>query len=229
MILNPQAEGADIEEAPKQVELWLSDDGTTWTEATSGVLSPLPIDQSFVLPAPVMARYAQLRITSMWMDDATTVALGEFKVIATPGTAPSSVPLNVAAPALGGHMVFMDPQSPIEDTPYTALDEDLTPNWIDVKAKEQPSWVLGFQDDRAAQLTRPRVGRSHGVSDPNARDKVVQIETSLDSPFGPWQDQGTWQLKRADDGTRGAVHLQRADLGALRALHGRRPETGTEP
>jgi Mg-chelatase subunit ChlD len=200
MILNPQAAGADIEEAPKQVELWLSDDGETWTEATSGVLSPMPIDQSFVLPAPVMARFAQLRITSMWMDDATTVALGEFKVIATPGTAPTSTPLNVAAPALGGHMVFMDPQSPLEDTPYTALDEDLTPNWIDVKANERPSWVLGFQDDRATQLTSLEWVDPTG-SDPDTRDKVVQIQTSLDSPFGPWQDQGTWQLKRAADGS----------------------------
>jgi von Willebrand factor type A domain len=200
MILNPQAAGADISYAPKDVELWLSDDGSNWTEATSGQLSPLPIDQSFVLPSAQTARYAQLRITSMWVDGASTVALGEFKVIASPGTAPSTAPLNVADPALGGHFVSMDPGSPIEDVPYSALDEDPTANWIDVKAGVKPVWVLGFQDDRAAQLTGLEWVDPAG-SDPTARDNSVQIATSVDSPFGPWTDQGTWQLKRAADGS----------------------------
>ena len=228
MILNPQAAGADIEEAPKQVELWLSDDGVTWTEATSGELSPLPIDQSFVLPAPVMARYAQLRITSMWMDDATTVALGEFKVIATPGTAPSSTPLNVADPALGGHMVFMDPQSPLEDTPYTALDEDLTPE-LDRRQGKGAAELGPRLPGRPGRPTgEPRVGRSRGIRPHRTR----QGRPDRDEPGQPVRAVAgpgnlAAQARRRRHGA--AVHVQRTDLGALRALHRRRPEAGTEP
>jgi hypothetical protein len=200
MILNPQALNADMAQAPKDVQLWLSTDGANWTEAFSGQMSPLPIDQSFVLAAPVAASFAQLRITSLWVDGGSEVALGEFKVVAAPGIAPAKTPINVAALAAGGHIVWMDPQSDEEDVPPSLLDEDLGARSISVKPNVRPSWVLGFQDDRAALLTAFEwVDPTDSV--PEARTSRVDIATSLDGPLGPWTAQGSWQLTRASDGT----------------------------
>ena len=88
MIVNPQARNADINDAPKDVELLLSDDGSTWTSALKGTMTPLGVDQPFVLPAPVSAKFARLQVDSTY-GDGSRVAIGEFKVVAVPGTAPT--------------------------------------------------------------------------------------------------------------------------------------------
>ena len=63
-ILDPQADDADLTSSVRQFELLTSLDGSTYDVVLSGELSPLDSDQAFVLDAPVMARYAQLRVLS---------------------------------------------------------------------------------------------------------------------------------------------------------------------
>jgi len=173
MMLNPQAANADLSEAPKDVELLLSDDGATWTSVLSATMSPLAGDQSFALPAPLPARFAQLKIDSTY-GDGTRVALGEFKVIATPGTAPTTAPINVADPAAGGHIVLVDPQDNNPPTPTTMLTADLNPAGITARAGVRPTWILGFWSDRAAQLGSLEWVDPTG-SDPARRYNVVDV------------------------------------------------------
>jgi hypothetical protein len=163
-------------------------------------MSPLPIDQAFVLPKPVTARFAQLQILSTYADTPTTVVLGEWKVIASPGFVPSDTPLNIADPALGGHIVWMDPQQTDPSFPDGLLSEDPTLQTIRVPDGTRPSWVIGFQHDRAAQISELQWLDPQG-SVPKTRFDRVDVEVSLTSPLGPWQSLGTWELQRADDGS----------------------------
>jgi Mg-chelatase subunit ChlD len=205
MIVNPQARNADLNSAPKDVELLLSDDGSTWTSALKGTMTPLGVDQAFVLPAPVNAKFARLQVDSTY-GDGTSVAIGEFKVVATPGTpipppaGSAGGPLDVADPALGGHIVTIDPLTGSSDIAATILDSNLNSAGVVAHGGVRPTWVIGFWNDRAAQLSGLGWKDPNG-SDPTRRFTQVHVETSLDSPLGPWTDQGTWKLKRAPDGS----------------------------
>jgi hypothetical protein len=123
------------------------------------------------------------------------IGLGEWKVIATPGVSPTSEPLDVADPALGGHVVWMDPQPADPAFAEQILSEDPARETLSVTPGTKPQWVVGFQDDRAAQVTELDWADPPG-SDPAARFTSVDVAVSLDSPLGPWTDIGTWTLDR---------------------------------
>ena len=196
IILDPQAGGGDLEQVPRTFDLLLSTDGVDFQQVMSGTLSPLPVDQSFVLPAPVLATFAQLRIDSVYADRPDTVALGEWKVIATPGVTPSTEPLDIADPGLGGHVVWMDPQTTDPAFADQLLSADPARETLPVVRGAKPQWVVGFQDDRAAAIGELRWIDPPG-SDAKARFRSVDVAVSLDSPLGPWRDIGTWQLDRS--------------------------------
>ena len=75
--------------------------------------------------------------------------------MAIPGWQPGSGPLDIADPAIGGHIAWFDPQ------PYgpDMLDGMLTPDagltlfGFDARETSMASWAIGFQDGRAAQAT----------------------------------------------------------------------------
>ena len=199
LTLDPLADDDLPRGRPKDFELLLSDDGVDFTAALTGEMSPLPIEQPFALPAPVSARFARLRITSVWGDASDRVVLGEWKVIATQGWSPTASGLDIADPALGGHVVWTDPQAPDITFGDGLLDEDQTPQTLSV-ASSAEQWVVGFQEDRSAQVRQLDWVDPPG-SDPTARMTKVAVEVSPDSPLGPWQPVGTWTLARADDGS----------------------------
>ena len=80
------------------------------------------------------------------------------------------------------------------------LTEDPTPSKTYLPAGTPIHWVTGFQDDRAAQVTRLE-WVDPPASDPLTRFEAVDVEVSLASPLGPWQEVGPWQLDRAADGS----------------------------
>ena len=84
--IHPQAQGRLYPaEQLKDFDLLLSEDGVNFEPAFSGSLSMLPVEQAFVLPKPVVARAAQLRLKSNHADNLGNVGLSEWKVIAVPG------------------------------------------------------------------------------------------------------------------------------------------------
>lgn len=186
----------------RQFKLMLSTDGATYTEALSGELQSLPIEQSFVLPQPIEARYAQLVVISNANPNpiSTDVSLGEWKVIATPGFSPSTNPINLADLANGGHVVVMNPQFDLQDDAEAIVDPNTDLKTLSVKGGVKPSWTIGFSEERAAEIVSLGWIDPAG-SNPDARFTKVTVEVSVAGPLGPWTKVGVWSLDRADDGT----------------------------
>lgn len=186
---------------PRTFELALSDDGSTWRTVLTGALTPRMAEQAFVLAAPVPARFARLSILDTWTGDRSTLQLGEWRVIATPGWAPPG-PINIADPRHGGHVVSASSNLTDPRQGEGMLSEELeTSAWTPyLEPKTDFSWVVGFRDGRAAQVTDMEWVDVAG-SDPALRFASVEVEVSVDSPLGPWQEVGTWDLARAEDGS----------------------------
>jgi hypothetical protein len=199
-VLNPQSTGSAVREMPRGFELWLSTDGVEYENALTGELLPLTVDQAFLLESPVAARFAQLRITSVHADEPFRIVLGEWKVIAQPGVTPGDEPLNIADPSRGGHVVRMEPHASSQDFADTMLTEDRRREWLPVRTGLRPSWVVGFADDRAARITGLEWVDPEN-HDPNVRFRRLDVSISLESPLGPWQPLGEWQIRHHPDGT----------------------------
>jgi hypothetical protein len=203
-ILDPLADASTLTGIPRAFTLLLSTDGTTWEPALTGELQPLPVEQAFVLQAPVAASFAQLRVESTWGGNAGELVLGEWQVVTTPGSGTEAIlgtdAPNVADPTRGGHVVWMEPASGDQGFPAVMLDEDASRRTMFLPAHTRPTWVMGFAQDRAAALTRLEWVDPVG-SDPASRLRTVQVDVSLHGPLGPWRPLGTWELRRAADGS----------------------------
>src|SRR5690606_1043229 len=95
-IIHPLGGAGTFGARPRAFELLLSFDGETWTSVLTAEAGPQTQEQSFVLPSPVPARFARLSVASTWGEGAGPVELGEWKVVATPGWAPSAAPIDLA-------------------------------------------------------------------------------------------------------------------------------------
>lgn len=198
--LHPQAAEAFPGDVPKDVELLLSTDGATFTSAMTATMSTLMGEQWFVLPEPVPATHAQLRITSVHGGGFSQVILGEWKVIATPGAVPSDAPIDLAQPIRGGHVAWMEPQ-PVDPGWFTQwLDEDPTFAQPYLAAGTRVSWAIGFRDARSARVTELQWVDPIPSTD-GQRFTAVEVEVSLEGAAGPWRPLGTWTLDRAGDGS----------------------------
>src|SRR5262249_38717820 len=85
LIIDPLGGSPGLIASPRLFDLELSTDGATWQTVLSGELTPRLTDQSFVLDAPVPARFARLVIRSTWGGERSTLQMGEWQVIAPPG------------------------------------------------------------------------------------------------------------------------------------------------
>ena len=199
-IINPQASQGQLSEVPRDFELLLSTDGRSYEPVLRDTLSPLRIDQAFVLPAPVPATHAKLRIWSKYLDQAAYISLGEWKVVVKPGHAIGDEPFDLADPELGGHVVTFEPFDGDPETSVGMLDEASDPVRPDLADGRTFEVILGFMDGRAAQVDE--LGwRDPEPSDPDTRLERVEVFTSLLGPTGPWRSQGTWELQRKPDGS----------------------------
>ena len=186
-------------------------DGVDWQTVLAGELTADGREQAFSLDAPIPARFAQLRILSTW-GSGGGVSLGEWKVVAEPGTlvsvsppgplgpaAASSQP-NIADPALGGHVAWLSPQLYSQEETDALLLEDLAGTSVPMDKGVVPAWSIGFRDARSASLDRLEWLDAPGT-DPSTLLRSVDVAVSLDGAAGPWRSLGTWQLGRAPDGT----------------------------
>ena len=190
ILLNPQSDGPAFEKL-KDFELWLSADGQQFTKALAGSLSTALIEQAFPLAAPAPARYAQLRLLSNHAGNRGSVALGEWKVVAAPGSV--GAPVNLAAQANGGAVVSFQPQIASPDDAASILSQDERAGRLALPAGTPAEWVLGFRNGRAAQVTALQWANAPDVQ-PAERFAEVDLYASLDSPTGPWTSLGHWKL-----------------------------------
>ncbi|NHA14674.1 VWA domain-containing protein [Thioalkalivibrio sp. XN279] len=178
----------------RRFALALSDDGVTFRRVLDGILEPQPREQYFVLPEPTQARFARLD----FIDDYNghqggSRGLGEWKVIARPGADVSAgVGLNLADPALGGHVAWARPvisQRWDDDV----LQPESRRTRVRLRAGKHLEWVVGFHHNRAAQITALEWLHS---PDGNAAERIARVEVavSVDSPLGPWSPIGSWAV-----------------------------------
>jgi hypothetical protein len=226
-ILNPFGDSGDPSGGLGRFDVQLSTDGQTFETVYSGELSALPVDQAFALDAPVDARYARVLVYSNQLSfGRDQVVIGEFKVIAEPGwsfpddraaiqplPAPNSAPptpvatspdvpqasgLEISAPDRGGHVVFTQPQFGSPTEAEWLLQPGGGESIRFPSDDPQIVWVVGFQHERAAQVSSIVWDGPEQV-DPNWLPiGSVEISVSTESPNGPWQSIGTWDLGSAD-------------------------------
>ncbi|MEJ7763841.1 MAG: discoidin domain-containing protein, partial [Thermomicrobiales bacterium] len=164
--------GFEVTERLRGFDLELSLDGQTFTPALSAELSAIPVEQVFALDAPVHARFARLRVTSGQVATASRVRIAQWKVIADPGWSPPGEEggLELAAPGGGGHLVAMAPLPPGSVAVPPLPADGTTRLTVPAEPGQTISWVVGFRDDRAAQIT------AIAWSDPDASDPAVRFD-----------------------------------------------------
>lgn len=198
--IHPQAEGRLYPaEQLKDFELLLSQDGVTFQTALTSRLSMLPIEQAFVLDRPVAARAAQLRLKSNHADNVGLVGLSEWKVIAVPGE-PQGLVADIAEWERGGHVVWntiVVGSSPEDERAMLGAGRSVA---VKIPGRKTPEWVLGFHENRAAQIDALEwVGGD--VSASQQAFMALVVSASTDGTFGPWRDLGRWELKPDAGGT----------------------------
>ncbi|MEM1079986.1 MAG: hypothetical protein AAGH65_00240, partial [Pseudomonadota bacterium] len=181
----------------KGFEVALSMDGVSFETVLRGTLEPSGREQSFVLDQPVMARYARLIPVSANLRDVAhaPLYLGEFKVVAQADWRPQDGLLNLADPAMGGHLVWAEPwnREGIYDTRFLVVDDAPT-TLSEGRAVEQVQLVLGFEHLRVARIDSVAL-QSPAKIDDSIRPQRVRLSASRHSPTGPWESLGQvdWQ------------------------------------
>lgn len=170
-------------------------DGETFTTAFTGRLGAAPRERAFLFEAPVAARYARLVFESGL--DGRYGYVGEWKLIAADPWTPGE--LNLAAPEHGGHVVRSEPYLGSGDVLERS---DRRPVRLDLRDHEAFSFVVGFHDNRAAQVTRLTwTDGPAALQEPGALFPAVTVEVSIGGGAGPWEPLADWRLERDADGT----------------------------
>ena len=198
-VLNPRGRSSRRDQL-RQFEIALSLDGQEFTPVLSGELSRSPQEQAFVLERPQPARFARLLAVSSHKGAGGYAALGEWKVIAAPGSPPAAAsPFNLADPLKGGHVVWSDPLMRSYGTREILTEEAEHPR-MRLDPLNPNRWVVGFQHQRAARITTLEwVQADDAYKSP--RLSTVEVSFSTDSPVGPWVPISTWQLDTAPAST----------------------------
>ncbi len=198
LIIN-QLSQADTSLFLRNVDFSLSLDSSDFTPVIAGELLPVKSEQAFVLQQPITARYARLQLKYGFNKVAfPAFNLGEIKVVARPGLDISKGKgFNLADPQMGGHVVWSNPSTSASGNwDKLLLNDPGTGSRVRLKPGQIQDFVIGFQHDRAAQITRIEW---LGVENIPAEKKFKQVSLSVstDSPLGPWLPIGDWGLSNA--------------------------------
>ena len=197
IILNPMGR-YPLPQSLGSFELQLSLDGQSYQSVLAAKLKPLAIDQSFVLDSAVSARFARLILKSTQSEKINdSMTLGEWKVIARPGIDISGGKgFNIAKPELGGHVVWADPRiSRQRDS--LILTENVSSKPVSVKAGQKINWVVAFQDERAAKISRLEWVSSDSDL-PEQKLQSVKVFSSMSGPVGPWEFLSDWNPNESE-------------------------------
>lgn len=179
---------------PARLAVDLAEDGVHFREVWQGTLDSSPREQAAVLPTPVPARAARLRLLAT---HGATPCLGEWKVVADPGA--EAAPANLTSPQVGGHVVWAAPALR-SSWSYDLLEADprRSPTISGPCPKDaDPTLVVGFWNHRAARLGRVEWVHHEEVNTPAVQVDTVAVAVSTESPLGPWRPLGEWDVRRA--------------------------------
>ena len=198
--LHPLAAKGNPDHRVKSFDVLVSLDGQSFQQVLSGELDRRAQEQVFVFDAPVMARYARLRINSNHIGTTGRTMLGQWKVIAQPGIhIPGKSALNIASGDIGAHVVWSDPFPKLSSQLQNMLIEGGRTDGFNLREPRPIRWVVGFPHQRVARITElqwvdgPAGNRFSPLSE-------VLVSVSTESPLGPWTELGTWKLDRTSAG-----------------------------
>ena len=175
-------------------------DGVGFETILEGELSASRVDQSFVFERPVLARYARLVGVDSHGGDAQGY-LGEWKVIAEDPALFSG--LDLATPALGGHVVWSEPLLDTGDL-QDLLAGDGAIGRLDLRGSEGYGFALGFRDGRAALVSE--VSLTQPDAEAEQLFERVEVAVSTAGAAGPWRP-----LTSAELGAAGRTTTVRLD------------------
>jgi outer membrane protein OmpA-like peptidoglycan-associated protein len=191
LALNPYVPLASPTDQLKDFDFLLSADGVHFEPVLSAALQLGPFEQYFPLPRPLEARAAKLVFKSGY--GPRTASLGEWKIIADPA-ATTGISLDVADPNRGGHIVAAIPA--IGEAPKDlrrVLGAGGESRAVKVEKDVTPQWIVGFHENRAAQIRRIEWVEQPGRSTAPGL-KTVVVSVSTEGPLGPWETLTTWQI-----------------------------------
>jgi hypothetical protein len=191
---NPLGRGSAMDFV-RRFEVALSADGKQFTTVLTDRLEPMPREQYFPLELPQVARFARLTLSDNFTGrPGSGRTLGEWQVVARPDRNPfSGRPLNLADPALGGHVVRARPLIS-QRWDDALLLPDSADVGVRVNAGDTLEWVIGFHHNRAALIDGIEWV---DMANPGTRTTLDQVDiaVSLDSPTGPWRTVADWRLE----------------------------------
>ncbi len=190
-LLHPLAQ-ANVDDQLKRFRIETSLDGVSFTTVHEGELLAARIEQAVVFERPVLARYA--RIVGLGdQRERRGGYVGEFKLIAREPAPLGS--FDLADPALGGHVVWSEPH-----TGNSFLWPDERPAMVDLRTLDAFTFVVGFHNGRAAQITRLEWADSAEAVAAGTAFPATTVEVSLTGAAGPWQPLAEWELTRDASG-----------------------------
>jgi len=198
LMLN-ELSGAFAPQFLRNLDFALSLDGVEFSTVIENVLIPIKAEQAIVLDQPVMARFARLQLKSSWDGVArSSIGFGELKVIARPGIDISDGEgLNLADPALGGHIVWSRPTIEVGSWDLKLLRNENEWQRLWLKEGQTQDFVIGFHHARAAQIDRIEWLDAEAAED-EKKFRQVALSVSSDSPLGPWTLIGDWKLSGSE-------------------------------
>jgi Mg-chelatase subunit ChlD len=199
VILDPLGRG-DMDSMLKSFSIWLSSDGNVYQKVYTGVLKRQMRAQMFIFDKPRTARYARLTFhTNQRNDPKGEITLGEWKVIAKPGSVRMDQPFNLGDPKFGGHVVWASEYLSSEWDRYILTPEDDISSSSYIYAdKNPPSFVVGFKNERMAMVSEI-VWREPKRSKKETYIKEVGVYISTQTPFGPWTALPVWHKSDASE------------------------------
>lgn len=179
---------------PDRLTLELSQDGQVWGAAQTFDLTASGLPQVFVLPQVQMAGFARVTRHGCRADPACdAVALADVGLVARPDWRPG--PLDLADPALGGHVVWArrlggkdtdeNPFGGRWNADFLTADRGETMTRASEQLGDRGEAVVAFTASRAA-----RIAALDWVGADRDGPRIAQVEVafSLTGPAGPWTD-----------------------------------------
>ena len=190
--LDPRSD-AKRSDSLKAFRIETSLDGTNFTSAYQGVLKAAGIEQAFEFAAPVQARYARLVYVSA-QSDRKDAYLGEWKLLAAEDGLLGEI--NLAARENGGHVAWSEPFVGSYGAAMLTPD-DGRGSTVDLRDTGAFTFVVGFHENRAAQVTRIEwQEEASAQGTPASMFPDVTVEVSLTGGAGPWAPVADWHLER---------------------------------
>ncbi|HZJ10153.1 MAG TPA: discoidin domain-containing protein, partial [Trueperaceae bacterium] len=192
-VLQPLSDVA-VGEQLRRFRVETSLDGVTFKSVLEAELGAARVDQAFVFPEPVTARYARLVFVDS-QGGGNRGFLGEWQLIAADPALFSG--LDLAAPSFGGHVVWSEPLLG-QTAAANLLLREADSGRVDLRGREALDVVIGFNHGRAALVNRvtwlqPAESKATELFD------LVEVAVSMSGPAGPWRVLGEWPLAPSPD------------------------------